>query len=188
MNQIRFKQHTSLAITCVIAIMCSAFYAAVAQAEVQHSAAEGFVIQHQITVSASAQRSFSGLVNEVGQWWHPDHTYSGDATNMRIEAKAGGCFCETWEQNSVQHLAVVFVQPAKQLRLTGGLGPLQQESVNGVMDWTLSQDEATQQTQITMSYKVSGYRVGGLAAWAEPVDQVLAQQIQRLERHLNKAQ
>ena len=168
----------------LLAAVCSLALSSNAMAEVLHSVDQGFTIQHQFTVAASAERSFSSLVNEVGQWWHPDHTYSGDASNMRIEATAGGCFCEEWGQNSVQHLAVVLVQPSKQLRLTGGLGPLQQESVNGVMDWTVSRDEDTQQTQVRMSYKVSGYRQGGLGAWAEPVDQVLAQQMQRLKTHL----
>lgn len=153
-------------------------------AEVTHSSEHSFISSHSFHVNTDIKQSFTDLTENIGQWWHSDHTYSGDASNMTLEAKAGGCFCERWGNNEVQHLRVVMSRPPQQLRLVGGLGPLQQEAVNGVMDWQLSSTDDGK-TKINMTYKVSGARPGSLAEWAAPVDQVLALQFEQLKKHLS---
>ena len=68
---------------------------------------------------------YNSIVDDVGLWWDSSHTFSGNAENLSIDDKAGGCFCENLENGgSVRHLEVVFVDPGKTLRMIGGLGPL----------------------------------------------------------------
>ena len=165
---------------------------ATAGAEVSYSETQGFEVQHQVIIQQPVSRVYQALTTEIGQWWSSGHTYSGAAKNLYLEARAGGCFCEIWigtdgERQQVQHLQVVMARPPAQLRLTGGLGPLQQEAVAGVMDWRLSWDEEQRHTQVDMVYKVSGHRPGGMAGWAAPVDQVLGEQIRGLARHLGES-
>ena len=84
------------------------------------------------------------VYRELGQgrrWWDPAHTWSGSARNLKLEPKAGGCFCEKLaDGGSVQHGRVIFAQPGKLLRLEGALGPLQDMAVTGVLSFNLAPD------------------------------------------------
>jgi uncharacterized protein YndB with AHSA1/START domain len=154
-----------------------------ARAEVTDSAPDGFSLRHTVEVDASAAGVYRALTKQVGKWWHPDHTFTGDAGNLRIEARGGGCFCEKLDDGGeVQHLQVVYAEPGKLLRMSGGLGPLQQVAVAGSLAFTLTESEGS--TQVELMYTVAGYRPGGLADWAGPVDGVLGVQMRRLERYL----
>jgi len=53
----------------------------------------GFVVQASVDVALAPDAAYA-LLAEPGRWWNSAHTYSGDARNMGLEAKAGGCFCE----------------------------------------------------------------------------------------------
>ena len=77
-------------------------------------------------------------------------------------------------------MTVVYADPGKLLRLSGGLGPLQDLAVNGVMSWKLT--EAAGKTTIEVTYKVGGYMPGGagVGALAGPVDSVVTTQVKRL--------
>lgn len=156
-------------------------------AEVKNSTAQGFIIHHHFETTQSIERVYQAISTEISQWWHPDHTYSGAATNLSLDARAGGCFCEIWDGSEVQHLQVVMARPPKMLRLTGGLGPLQGEAVAAVMDWALETrtENNAQVTQVNLHYRVNGYRPDGMASWSQPVDQVLGEQFKRLQQHLN---
>src|SRR5262249_46755348 len=104
-----------------------------ASAEVADSAAGGFTVKTSVEVRASAQDVYKSFIR-VGDWWDASHTYSGDAHNLRIEEKAEGCFCETLpNQGVVRHMEVVYLDPGKMVRLTGGLGPLQAMAATGSM-------------------------------------------------------
>jgi hypothetical protein len=84
----------------------------------------------------------------------------------------------------VQHLQVVYVDKNHLLRLRGALGPLQQQAVDGVMNWEIVQGKDG--SQITLSYRVFGYIESGLQELAEPVNQVLGIQFQRYQDALQK--
>ena len=100
---------------------------------------------------------------------------------MTIDGRAAGCFCEKLSGGgSVQHMTVLLVEPGKTLRMSGGLGPLQETPVSGVL--TLTFTEASGGTRLDMTYTVGGYAKGGLAGLATVVDQVLAVQVTRLKR------
>ena len=170
------------ALLLLLAMACCA--PAASLSEVIDFAAEGFTVRNTVQVSATSDDAFRLATRKVGAWWHPDHTFSGDSSNLRIELEGDGCFCEKLEKGGeVRHLTVVHLEPGKLLRMTGGLGPLQGVAVNGV--FSLSFEETDGTTEITLTYSVAGYRPGGLAEWAAPVDAVLALQLQRLERYIN---
>jgi uncharacterized protein YndB with AHSA1/START domain len=150
-----------------------------AHAEVTDVAPGGFTVKHTVTVAVPAAKAWAALIQPRG-WWDKAHTWSGDAANLSLDATAGGCFCEKLAGGGVRHLSVVYVERNKLLRLTGGLGPLQDLAVAGVM--TLQLTEAQGKTTLEMTYKVGGYAPNGLAGLASPVDGVLGEQVARWKR------
>lgn len=161
------------------------FVAGNATAELEAKNSTGFVSTHQLRLAASPKQVYRALTREIHHWWDAAHSYSGRAKNFRLEAKAGGCFCERLGQGgSVEHMRVIFAQPGKLLRLSGGLGPLQGKAVSGVMDFALT--AVGDETVLSYRYSVSGADFAGLAAFAEPVDQVQLGQLHRLQRYLQQ--
>ncbi len=157
------------------------FSPAMAKADVIDSGPGGFTVKIVSNVSAPATKVYSALVEHIGEWWDPAHTWSGKSANLSIDSLPGGCFCEKLPGGGgVRHLTVLYADPGKLLRLSGGLGPLQDMAVNGSMTWKFIEESG--KTTIEFTYKVGGYQPGGLEAMAKPVDGVLAAQIYRLKR------
>jgi uncharacterized protein YndB with AHSA1/START domain len=118
-------------------------------------------------------------MTKVAGWWDPKHTWSGSAKNLKLEPRAGGCFCEKLpDGGSVQHARVIFAQPGKLLRLEGALGPLQEMAVTGVLSFSLAPDGPG--TRIRMTYRVAGVLTMDSAKLAPLVDQVMGIQLERL--------
>ena len=133
-----------------------------------------------MTIHAPPEQVYAAL-GKIGQWWSSPHTFSRDATNLSLDLKAGGCFCERLKDGgSVQHLIVVYAAPAEGLRLRGALGPLQMEGVGGTLAWALKPSEGG--TNLTQSYVVGSYIRSGMDNWAPKVDGVLHEQLDRLQR------
>jgi uncharacterized protein YndB with AHSA1/START domain len=146
-----------------------------ARADVVDSAAGGFTVRQTITVAAPAAKAWGALL-DVRSWWDKSHTWSGDAANLSIDPTPGGCFCEKLPGGGgVRHMTVVYADPNKLLRLTGGLGPLQDMAVTGVLTFKLT--EAQGKTTLEMTYKIGGYASTGLAGLARPVDGVIGEQL-----------
>ena len=165
-----------------LVLVCLLLGAAVASAEVVDSTAGGFTVRVTVDVAAPAARVYQTLTERIGSWWDASHTFSGNAANLSIDARPGGCFCERLPGGGgVQHLTVIHADPGKLLRMSGGLGPLQDLAVTGVMSWKLT--ETSGRTAIEVTYKVGGYAPGGnggVGALAAPVDGVLSAQVRRL--------
>ena len=105
-----------------------------ASAEVRSATAMGFEVESKAIVPATPAQTYA-MLGRIGEWWSGDHSYSGDAANMRLKLKAGGCFCERLPNGGgIEHLRVVYVEPGKRIVLTGALGPLLFDAVHGVMD------------------------------------------------------
>ena len=156
-----------------------------AGAEVVERSATGFTVKTVVTIAAPPERAFRALVDEVGRWWDPSHTSSGDASNLSIAASPGGCFCETLKNSGgVAHAVVNHVVPGELLRMTGALGPLQEHAVTGTLTWQFS--ASGEGTTATLTYSVGGYFPGGLEKIASPVDQVMSDQLRRLKAHLER--
>ena len=157
-------------------------FAGQAAAEVKSVAANGFEVATTATIAAPSERVYAAL-GEIGRWWSSDHTFSRDAANLRMELRAGGCFCEQPKDGgSVQHLQVIYAALGIGLRLRGALGPLQMEGVDGTLSWALKPAEGG--TNVTQSYVVGGYIRAGMEQWAPRVDRVLDEQLQRLKGYV----
>jgi hypothetical protein len=76
------------------------------------------------------------------------------------------------EAGFVRHLGLIYLQPQKRLVFEGGLGPLQDQPVNGNLIWTLSTIDKG--TEVTLEYRVFVRIVGGMAKWPAAVDFVFA--------------
>jgi uncharacterized protein YndB with AHSA1/START domain len=118
------------------------------------------------------------LLVKPQRWWDGAHTYSGAATNLRMDARAGGCFCEKVGRGSVEHGRVIYADPGKLLRLDAALGPLQEMAVTGVLTFKLEPDAGG--TRITMTYRVAGAMSMKGGKLAPLVDQVMTGQLNRL--------
>jgi hypothetical protein len=117
----------------------------------------------------------------IGSWWNGEHTYSGDARNMSMDARPGGCWCEQLPGGGgVEHGRVVYVVPGETIRLSSSLGPLQEWGAIGSMTWHLVETSGV--TTVQLSYGVGGFFDGGFEQIAPPVEDVLTEQLQRLER------
>src|SRR5262249_40999002 len=62
-----------------------------AMAEITDSSASGFTYKTTVVLQAQPQTAYERFL-EVGNWWSSDHTFSGDARNLSIEAKPMGCW------------------------------------------------------------------------------------------------
>ena len=88
-----------------------------AHAEVKSATPESMLIEHRFAIAAPAMRVWETLLHPE-RWWPADHTWSGKRENLGLDASIGGCFCERWDGNGVEHGRVVMLMPGK---LCGGL-------------------------------------------------------------------
>ena len=163
-----------------LAIGMTFVFATVVRAEVASVGPTGFEVRQRASPKAPAANVWNALL-AVGSWWNPQHSWSGDAKNLSIDARAGGCFCEKLPGGGeVEHMRVVFFAPPKTLRLSGALGPLQSSGLAGSMTWEIK--PAPDGVDLGVSYVVGGYTPGGFEKLAQIVDRVLGEQFERLTR------
>jgi uncharacterized protein YndB with AHSA1/START domain len=167
----------------ILAALALVFFASPAQADVASAAPSAFVIQAEAEIAASPNEVWRD-VTHVDRWWSGAHTYSGNASNLRLTPRAGGCWCERWGGQSVEHARVVLVmehEGVRTLRVVGGLGPLQEMGVTGVLTFTVASH--ANGANLTMTYRVTGDAGLNLDRIAAPVDGVLMEQFGRLTRY-----
>ena len=145
------------------------------QAEVKDASASGFTIENYADVPVDAATAWQALVGGVDSWWPKDHTWWGRASTLSIDARAGGCFCEKAANQQAQHMQVVFVDPHKLLRMSGGLGPMQGMGLSGVLEWRLTAINGG--THLVLWYRAGGYTPDDLSKFAAVVDKVQALQL-----------
>jgi uncharacterized protein YndB with AHSA1/START domain len=156
--------------------------AAPAAAAVVDSQLNGFEVHEVAQIAAPPEKVWAAL-GQIGAWWKPEHTYSGDAHNLSLELKVGGCFCERLPNGGgVGHMIVDMTEPNRLVRLAGALGPLAGTGGNGHMAITLAPAEGG--TRLELTYDFGGYAKGGVTQWAVPVDGVLGEQVERLKRYV----
>lgn len=168
-----------------LSALLAAFFmvAAPAGAEVQSSSPQAFFIQGEATTTASAGAVWRELAHPE-RWWSSAHTYSGSARNLRLDRRAGGCWCERWgDGHSVEHARVLLVmesQGVRTLRVAGALGPLQEMGAAGILTFTVApQGDGA---RIGMTYRIEGNPGLSLDQLAPIVDTVLMEQLARLAR------
>jgi len=156
-----------------------------ARAEVAQQSDAGFVVKHSAEVAADQQTVWKALIAPA-KWWSSDHTWSKDAANLYLDAQATGCFCEKLPKpegapadqrmGSVEHMHVIFADPQRGvLRMSGALGPLQGEALNGTLTVELKKTDTG--TRIELEYVVGGYMRFKTEEIAPAVDGVLGQQL-----------
>lgn len=160
-----------------------ALFATAAQAEVVDLQPSGFEVKHTVQIAASPQQVYVALI-QPGRWWSSDHTWSGSAANMRFEPAAGGCWCEALPktQGEVEHMRIIYIDPAGTIRLDGSLGPMQPSGATGHLTWAYA--AKADGTEVTWTYDVGGYFPGGFKALAPGVDGVIGDQLGRLKKFI----
>jgi uncharacterized protein YndB with AHSA1/START domain len=151
-----------------------------ASADVVNVAANGFEVRETVHVAASPDKVYAAMLMPA-HWWNSEHTFSGNAANLSLEARAGGCWCESLPGGgSVEHLRVVYLSPGKVLRLRGALGPFQALAVDGVMTWSVK--SAADGSDVSFTYSIGGYLKDGADDLSKAADRVLGEQIDRLKK------
>jgi uncharacterized protein YndB with AHSA1/START domain len=149
-----------------------------ARAEVAERWDTGFKLVNVVQVSAPPDRVYQAL-GEIGRWWDPEHSYGG---TMSLELRPGGCWCEPTAGGGVRHGAVEMALPGQTLRLSGGLGPLQQEGLSAVLTYQLNAKDGG--TEVTQTYMIGGARPDVIKQFPAPVDGVIKAALLRFERYV----
>ena len=171
------------AATAVLAI------SAPAAAEVKNATETGFNVVHFAAVSAEPDIIWKRLIAPK-TYWSKTHSWSGSSDGFYIDAQAGGCFCELFQEKgadgktittgSVEHMRVIFAQPGKVLRMQGALGPLQSEAILGTLTVAMEPLKDGKGTKLSFSYVVGGHMRYKVADIAPAVDKVLGEQFKSL--------
>ncbi|MGE3666685.1 MAG: SRPBCC domain-containing protein [Steroidobacteraceae bacterium] len=159
-------------------------FGSVAQGAVAAATADGFTLTIEADVAATPDVAYRQLTVGPAAWWDPEHTYSGKAERLTLDARAGGCFCEQMDGGaSVSHGTVVYADPGQMLRLSAALGPLQEMAVIGTLSFAFAPREGG--THVTLTYRVFGAFTSDAVALSKLVDSVLSQQLARYAAHVN---
>jgi uncharacterized protein YndB with AHSA1/START domain len=142
-----------------------------------------FLATFHYDLEATPEQAWQSLVH-IDKWWSAGHTYSGDAANLSLEPAAGGCWCERWSGNSVQHARVLVAMPGKLLRVDGALGPLQALGATGILTFRLSPRSGGAALDVT--YRVRATADAAMDQLAPAVDGVLDEQLRRLVASMPK--
>lgn len=175
--------------TLLVSAALIAAISAPASAEVKNATDSGFNVVHITEVVAEPDVIWKRLIAPKA-YWSKAHSWSGNSDGFYIDAQAGGCFCELFQENgadgktittgSVEHMRVIFAQPGKVLRMQGGLGPLQSEAVLGTLTVAMERSKDGKSTKLSFSYVVGGHMRYKVADIAPAVDKVLGEQFKSL--------
>jgi hypothetical protein len=164
-------------LSVLIVVACLAIANGV-RADVVAAGDTGFNLKVVTMTSASPKDAFVAFTH-VAKWWDPEQTHSGDASHLNLVIKPGGALVENIPGTGfARHLKLLYVSTGEEIRLLGGLGPLQTMGVYGVM--TVRFEAHEKGTKITMLYKVSGFSENGLKSLAPIVDAI---QVAQMGRH-----
>ena len=167
----------------VLTVLTTLAGASPANADVIRAAPGGVSVRTTVEVAANPEAVYDALTARVGEWWGAASTWSGNPRNLSIDARAGGCFCETLSSGgSVQHMQVVWAERGNLLRLSGAPGRLQELAVIGTLSWQLTKTVAG--TRIEMTFSAAGYLPTGFDQAAKAVDEAWASQVRNLERYM----
>lgn len=166
----------------VSAGLALAMIATTASAEVKARTDSGFTLAFERPVRAAPETVLE-TVAAPAAWWSSDHTYSGDAANIRLDLVPGGCWCETLPGGGVKHAETLMVWPERRMvRFDAPFGPLQGLGADAVLTMTWSDPPEGGERQLKWTFVVHG---PGTGAMADAIDGVLAEQFRRLGDRLD---
>lgn len=158
-----------------------ALSAAPAAAEVVSRSETGFSLSFERPVTASPDAILNAVARPAA-WWNDSHTYSGSASNISLELKPGGCWCEALPGGGVKHAEAVLVWPERRMvRFDAPFGPLQATGAAAVLTMTWAEAEGGQARSLKWTFVVEG---AGTGAMADVIDGVIGEQFGRLADHL----
>ncbi|MHA7900379.1 MAG: SRPBCC family protein [Henriciella sp.] len=149
-------------------------------AEVVTASPDHFTLKLEAETELAPNEVWARLI-VPSEWWQSDHTYSGDAKNLSLDAQAGGLWREDWDGGSVWHGTVIQAHENKSLVLSAPFGPLQRLAVTSVWTITLTPNEAGG-TKITFDHVTNGTDASGLDQMAPAVDFVKGAALASLAR------
>lgn len=162
--------------------LSTAALAGPAAAEVSNRSENSFSLTYERPVSASPEAVLAAI-GRPAAWWSDAHTYSGSASNITIDLRPGGCWCEALPGGGVKHAEAVLVWPEQRMvRFDAPFGPLQSMGVDAVLTMTWAEVDDGQGRTLKWTFVVTG---PGAGAMADPVDGVMAEQFGRLVAHLD---
>jgi uncharacterized protein YndB with AHSA1/START domain len=155
-----------------------------AVAKVDRHGPTGFVVSLEVSVNAPPDQTYAAFLR-IGQWWSKAHSFSGDAANMTIDVKAGGCWCEALPNGGfVKHMELASAMPPNSLVFKGGLGPMHFMAASGSM--VVKFTKAATGTKTTLQYSVAGDDAGAFEKLSAAVDGVLAEQLNNYAAYAGK--
>ena len=159
-----------------------ALFATGASAEVRARTDNGFTLGYERSVRARPDTVLETVAMPSG-WWSSDHTYSGDAANIRLDMIPGGCWCEALPGGGVKHAEVVMVWPGRRMvRFDAPFGPLQGMGADAVLTMTWSDPPDGGERVLRWTFVVSG---PGTGTMADVIDGVMTEQFRRLGDRLD---
>lgn len=162
----------------ISAILCLA----PAHADVVNSASDGFELSLSRSSDRDVKTQFERIMR-IAEWWSSEHTWSGDAKNLRITTlAAGGQWRETWDNGDIEHGRIIAGNRADNIwmvRFDAPLGPLQGMGVKAILTMEVEAQEAGG-SEVRFHYLVTGASFQNLDQIAPVVDGVLVQQIESL--------
>ena len=155
--------------------------AAPASAEIATRSDDGFSLRFERPVTASPE-AILAAVGRPAAWWSAAHTYSGDAANLSVDLRPGGCWCEALPGGGIRHGETLMVWPAQRLaRFDAPFGPLQSMGADAVLTMTWADADGGGPRTLTWIFVVNAPGAGALA---EAIDGVMGEQFNRLANHL----
>lgn len=168
---------TSIIKLPTLCLLLAEFMSSPIHAEVVKASPEHYTLEQKKSCDLSPEQIWQKLI-VPSSWWHPEHTYSGDAANLSLNIEAGGLWREDWGGGSVTHGTVLYANENEILRLNAPFGPLQEMAVTVV--WTISLEAFEDGADITFTEIANGSPQSGLDAIATAVDYVKTEAINRL--------
>ena len=156
--------------------------AGAASAEVTSRSDAGFSLSYERAVAASDEAILAAIARPAA-WWSDAHTYSGSASNISLDLRPGGCWCEALPGGGVKHAEAVLVWPEQRMvRFDAPFGPLQSIGADAVLTMTWAEAADGPARTLKWSFVVTG---PGAGAMAEAIDGVMSEQFGRLAAHLS---
>lgn len=149
------------------------------RAEVVASAPDHYKLRHEAKSSLTPDALWRRLI-DPSSWWSGAHSYSGDASNLSLDAVPGGLWKESWDGGAVAHGEVLFVKDGETLRLDAPFGPLQGMAVNVV--WTITVKPDGDGSVVTFDEIANGSAASALDKIAPAVDGVKLEAITNLAK------
>ena len=161
--------------TALLSLNCMGAHAAVLDVQ-----PNGFAIEETAQIAAKPDAVYAALIHPE-KWWNSSHSFSQDRANLSMDAKAGGCFCETLPGGgTVQHLTVVYADPARtRITLRGAMGPFVGQAVDGALSIVLTAKDGG--TALVLENSYGGYIKGGMGKWPAAVDGMMADVVAHLK-------